>query len=601
MDRLSLLISFAIGWLALSYVLFTSQQYFSVGATLIIFLIAIAACLVFVLCYRYSRSGVLVLDMRRDRQMVVFIIIISALSIYEAVFNSPGPSIFGSLAPVFLLAGAGVLVSMCGLYLIKKMTKNPKSYGFYIRVIIISMIIAGLAYWVIYGIRNVNWNGIDELGYNYYASYLLAHGTNPYLASMQPILQQRNIYPTVQLNGTFEYAYDYPALSFLPYVFLPLLGITNFFAFIIIVIFLSIIAAFLVYYKSGYNKFVLIPIAVWLFATYTLVGTMNQYLSVSVLFLIAYLERKNVVLSGILLGLAASIIQLVWFAIPFLYILVYREYGGKQLAKCLGYTLLAFLVVNAYFIVLSPKVFITNVFAVFGLTKLAFYGPNIMQLLVSHYRVPSWYSAGMSIVTLFVMFGLFYLYTDTLKPLLAVVPASIFFLSWRNISIYGLPFIPIILAIYYVGSKDKRVEDILSNKKPILYVVVLLAIAFATIAILSHGPYIKENLLEISSITPILYGQPGFVGPFSLGGIRVAVINNANYTQPVSFFVVSRSPNGQEYILSPSINSTLTAHSSSNYTLNYQLPGVANSTKIYIFAFSQDYITAKQYQINLAR
>jgi hypothetical protein len=45
----------------------------------------------------------------------------------------------------------------------------------------------------------------------------------------------------------------------------------------------------------------------------------------------------------------------------------------------------------------------------------------------------------------------------------------------------------------------------------------------------------------------------------------------------------------------------LQAHASQNYTLPYRLPIVGNDTKIYIFAFSPDYITSKEYQIDLVR
>jgi hypothetical protein len=51
MDRLALILSFAIVCLALSYVLFTNQLYFSVVAMLIMFLIAIVAFAIFVVAY----------------------------------------------------------------------------------------------------------------------------------------------------------------------------------------------------------------------------------------------------------------------------------------------------------------------------------------------------------------------------------------------------------------------------------------------------------------------------------------------------------------------------------------------------------------------
>jgi|GEM_PF-975608 uncharacterized membrane protein len=606
MDRLSLLLSFAIVWLSLSYLLFTNQQYFSVISMLIIFAMAAAAFVVFLFTYKYTDSGSLVSSVKTDRRIVLLLIVITAFVVFEIIFNNPGPSSFGQIAPVLLLVFGGVAISIVGIYLLKRATKGMGSYKIYIAVIFGAIIITAFAYGLMYGLRSVNWNGIDELAYNYYASYLFVHGTNPYTASMQPILQQKNIFPTVQLNGTFEYAYDYPALSFLPYSFMPLLGISNFFVFIMVAVFFSILAAFAVYRKSGYNNLVLIPLAVWLAASYTLIGTSNQYIAVSIIFLLAYLERKRALLSGMLLGMAASIIQLVWFAIPFFFVLILRENGSEHMLKCIGGAVIAFILINSYFIIISPLVFTKSIFAVFGLTKLVFYGPNIMQLLVSHYPVASWYSAAISMITLLAFLVLYYFYTKTLKPLVAILPAMIFFLSWRNISIYGLPFIPVILAIYYVHDKgaDHKLEDLIKSKKRLVYSVAFLAVLFVAMAVYSHSNYTKKEILSINSITPILYGQAKFQGPFGLGGIRVNVANNGNTIEPVSFYVVSRDPSGESYLLSQSMNATsgpqfLLPGESYNYTLQYQLQLVGNNTRMYIFAFSPDYIATKEYAIDL--
>ncbi len=606
MDRLSSLLSFAIILLALSYVLFTVQQYFSAFALVAIFAIALSSAIVLVLCYRHSKSGFLAPSAKTDRLILVFIAAASVLVLMVALYDSAGPAVYGSLPVILLLVFAGIAISIAGLYALGRLTRGMDSRRLIIVAVVASIAIGGATYGAIYGFRSVNWGGIDELSYNYYASYLLVHGTNPYLASMEPILQQRNIFPTVQLNGTFEYAYDYPALSFLPYVFMPLFGIKSFFTFILIVISLTVLMAYFIYYKSGFNRLALIPIGAWILVTYTLVGTTNQYLAVSVLFLMAYVERRRFLVSGIFVGLAASIIQLAWFAIPFLYILVYREHGGKNLLKCVGATLLVFAIVNGYFLLASPKQFIGNNLAIFGTNKLVFFGPNMMQLLVAHYPVSMWYSAFISITMLIALLILFYVYTDTLRPLIAVAPIMIFFLAWRNISIYGIPFIPLIIAIYYV-KEDPSVPDLSKDRMPIVYSLVALALVFSVVAFFAHGSYVASDSLHINKVMPILYGQPGpvvngaqtIVGPYSLGGLRISVENNANYTQPVSFYIVSRSPNGYNYILSSELNMTLGPHSSNNYTLQYRLLLVNNNTRIYVFAFSQYYIASSSYRINL--
>ena len=373
-----------------------------------------------------------------------------------------------------------------------------------------------------------------------------------------------------------------------------------------IAIFISILAAYIVYLRSGYNKLVLIPLGVWLFVTYIFVGTANQYIAVSFLFLMAYLERRRPILSGILLGLSASIIQLVWFAIPFFLVLVLREHGTKHMLKCLASGALVFLIICGYFIIISPRIFLGNILGLFGFSKLIFYGPNIMQFFVSHFYIDSWYPAAISAIALLAALALYYCYTKTLKPLVAVLPAMIFFLSWRNISIYGLPFVPLIIAIYYIHDdrSERKLEDLLKDRKSILYAAIFLTILFVGMAVYSHLIYTKSPTLKINSVLPILYGQPGFTGPFSLGGIKINVVNNGASPEAVSFYIVSRNPDYEQYILSAQLNTStnpqvLMPYSSFNYTLPYQLPLVSNNTKLYIFAFGQDYITSKEYQISL--
>ena len=67
-----MILSFAIVCLALSYVLFTSQQYFSIVAMLIVFIIAIAAFAIFILAYMRSSSGALVLDVKNRQALSYF-------------------------------------------------------------------------------------------------------------------------------------------------------------------------------------------------------------------------------------------------------------------------------------------------------------------------------------------------------------------------------------------------------------------------------------------------------------------------------------------------------------------------------------------------
>lgn len=576
---------FLLGIFALgsSYIFFTNQQYLSPVAMLGIFAFAIIALAIFLLPHLKPHLA-------GDKK--TFLIMLSSvvvLAVYEYVFNLVPPGGTVTILKVAGLVTMAMLISVGGIYLLARNIAKRKGYAAYAYALIGIIVIATFAYSVMYVINQVQWNGVDEVAYNYYAAYLFVHGQNPYTASMAPILSQRNIFPTVQMNGTYEYAYDYPALSFLAWLPIPLLGITSFFSFVWLIILFSVASCFLLYYKSGQAKALLIPIGGWLVLTYTLVGVATQYLAVPVLLLMAYCYRSKPIISGVLIGLASSAIQLAWFAAPFFFVLMYREHGRKAMLHDIAAAVLVFAVINAPFIAAYPASF-RNIINIFSFTKLPFYGTNIMQFIVAFFPTAYWFPEVLTITVFFVMLALYYFYTHTLKQLIAIVPMMIFFLSWRNISIYGIPFIPLLLATYYWEGKEHK--DAL-HKKFILPAVVCLVVVFALLGIVAHMQYESSAGLRIAHIYPIISVNNGYGGTqLGLLGFRVIMNNTLGTYQPTSFYMISRSPNDQGYVLGSQLNQSA-PNGSTNFTITYQLPLINNSTKVFIAAFSNDYITAR--------
>jgi uncharacterized membrane protein len=577
--------------LSFAYILFTQQQNFSLIAMSGIFALALLSGILFVFPHLSPSFS------KRFRVIFPSLTILSAILIlYEYFFDLPSPGLLlGAAGPVFYVSLA-TAISLIGIYALGRFIQRSKGNKFLYSVIGI-VIVSALAYSSMYVINSVNWNGVDETAYNYYSAYLLVHGQNPYTQSMQPILHQYNIFPTVQLDGTYEYAYSYPAFSFLPFVFIPLLGITSLMSLIAVLIFISVAASFAIYYKSGFNRLSLVLIAGWLFATYSLVGVVATYLSVSLLLLLAYLYRERSHLSGFLGGLAASTTQLSWFALPFFLILTYREHGRRAAIKFAAYGAFAFLLINGYFLIASPSQFL-NIFGLLGTSKLPYYGPNIMQFIGTFYLLPQWYTAVISGITLIALLALYYMYTERLRPLLAVVPMLVFFISWRNISIYGLSYLPLLIAIYFERPKEihkaaHKLHDLAKTTLPIAAVPIAL-IAFAVIlAVPLHNSTINGPGLAIQHAWPILEVQQGYYGTqFALIGVKVELNNTSEYSQNVSFYVVSRSPNNEAYILGSELNVSM-AHTVSNYTINYQLPLVDNGTELLVSGFSTRYTYTK--------
>ncbi|MDE1869531.1 MAG: hypothetical protein KGH71_00915 [Candidatus Micrarchaeota archaeon] len=573
--------------LSLSYIMFTGEQYLSLPAMLGLFALAMLGMVFFLFPHIYP-------DKMHDKKIFFSLFaLMLVLGIYEYLFDLVPPNALNSLGYESFLVAISSVISMIGIHYFGRVIQVEKGYRWYAYAIAGALAIAFAAYAIMYIINTVQWNGVDEVAFNYYAAYLFVNGQNPYATSMQPIIISHNIQPTVQLDGTYEFAYDYPAMSFLPFIILPLLGITNFLSFTYLTIFFAIFAALVLYRKSNLNKHLLIPIAGWLIASYALVGVASQYLAVPIFMLLAYLYRERAVLCGIFMGLGASTIQLTWFMIPFLLVLVYKEKGLQFATRSAAVATGIFVLINAYFIMLYPAT-IQNIFGLFGLTKLPFYGTNIMQFMVAFYSLPYWYSAFISILFFFVMLVLFYFYTSTLKPLIALVPIAIFFLSWRNITIYGLPFIPILLAIYYWGDHHKH-ADLLKNKSNIIAALGAFVAVGIIVAIAAHNSYSTSPSIKMQSVLPIIGVQSGYYGSgtsFGLIGLKASVNNSFGSQQNVSFYIISRSPYGGEYFLSQDLNRSA-AHSISNYTLNYPLQLIGQSTQIEIFAFSQDYISSR--------
>jgi uncharacterized membrane protein len=574
----------------------------------VVFFVSIAAAISIVSIYAISRATKVLY--RTINSGIVITAILDVVLVLALCFPNaltPHPSALLSIVILIGLAFA-VILSLIMVYYASVMTRGHEEKkrlknAAWVIIAIYLIAASALAYGSMYAwSTNQGWGGVDELAANYYASYLFLHGANPYTQSMKPILDARAISPTVLLNGTYEYAYDYPALSFLLYVPITALGITSFYSFVAVLILLSMVSSFAVYYKSKCDNRLLIPLAAWLVLCFSLVSVSNTFFAVSIFLFFAYIFKEKPFVSGLLLGLGASVTQVAWFALPFFYVLTLRHHGKKEVLNQILASLLVFALVNSYFIILSPKATLGNIFALFGTTNLPFYGPNIMQFFVRFYPVSYSFTELASGALILWSLAMLYLYTKSAKPLLVLVPAFVFFLAWRNISIYAIPYVPIMLLMcYYKDRLDTGEKDILKTKRPMLYSALAIIVIVFVAMLYSHYSYMSEDTFYINQAMPIVYvGFNNYTDQyqFSLGGIFIKMTNNAAHSENVSFLMVSRSPNNEAYILSTTVNA-LPPEGASNYSLDYQLPMVNNSTKLYVVAFSKDYITSKELNVSI--
>jgi uncharacterized membrane protein len=587
MDKRTAFLVVGIADILLPYILFTDQQYFSITAMLGI--LAIAACGIIILlgAYGYAAQH----DHKNNsslRLLFIILTLVSAVLIgcesFYAIMSGPSRYIWTDA----LTAIVALLVFTFGILAIGwiRSKMDMGKYKSYALMIVFIAIISILIFSVqAYRINVTRWLGSDELLFNYYASYLFIYGTNPYTASMIPILKAHGINPTLILNGTCECSYDYPAMSFLIPAAAGLAGGNFIISVVFVTIALIVIISFLIYKKLG-TAHSLLPIAVWfVFFFYTAQAPIDQLFAVSLFLLVAYLYRTKPLLSGLFSGLAASTHQLSWFAIPFLFILILKESGKKPMLKSIVAAIIVFLAVNGYFIIASPSA-VSNIFALF-FTKLQFTGPSLMEFLVSFYPTAYWYSAFAIALTFISGLVLFYLYTDKLRHLIAMIPIIIFFLSWRNLFSYSFVFIPLLIVIYY-SQKGEINHDLLKNNALAKYAPVFLFVFAAVVIIYAHVLYMKSaDTLQINSVMPnIARNATGS----SIISMSVNVSNNANSSETIFFYVVSRNPSTIKWFYGGETE-TIPPHGYYNYTLPYTLQQT-NDTQIRLFLMNEGRISS---------
>lgn len=585
-DKKSIFLLVGIADLMLSYILFTGQQYFSLLAMLCIIGIILMGLLMILLPYYYRPEG----DRSKHRKQFATLIALSLISItllcYESYYDLMATNFSRIIINSLTFILPETLIFIAGLYLVKRKV-GLKSLKSYILLIILLLIISNVLYSIqAYRLITAKWLGSDELAFNYYASYLFVHGINPYTASMYPVLKTYNMSPTYELNGSCECAYGYPALSFILPAAITWFSQDYLYALIFTTMVLITFITYLIYKKSENNTYILLPIAAWFAASsYLTPAPLDKYLSVSLFLVLAYVFRKRLIVSSILSGLAASTHPISWFALPFFYIMTLKESGKAAMFRSILITVGIFLMANAYFIVLSPYKTISSMFLLF-FTRLQFSGPSIAQILVAFYPVPYWYITLITVTVLGSALALFYLYTDTLRPLIAVAPIIIFFISWRNLSSYISVFIPLLIAVYYLEKKD-RIRDTMQNKKVIPYLLVFIIVFLAAALLYVHSTYMRSNELRIMQIKSIASTNQT-TGISTLLAVSVNVSNNKNNPESASFYLISRYPNNIEYVPGSFVQS-LPGNQNYNYTLPFYLPQFNSNTKLYVFVLSENY------------
>ena len=227
--------------------------------------------------------------------------------------------------------------------------------------------------------------GTDEMAFDQFAAHLLLHGLDPYRYSMAPAIARYHVSPdgfTYRLNGQPVTTLSYPALAFLFYVPLLVLGwstqaaaIVNIGAWMVAVVLLFAVV-----------PPVLRPVAIVLgslsvYVSYAVGGVTDALFVPFLIGAVVAWDRSATERgwrswrSPILMGLALAVKQTPWFVLVFLLTAIFlerhrtsrswREAAGSS-GRYLAISLAVFLLPNLWFIASSPSAWVHGVLAPFG-------------------------------------------------------------------------------------------------------------------------------------------------------------------------------------------------------------------------------------------
>ncbi len=300
--------------------------------------------------------------------------------------------------------------------------------------------------------------GTDEAAFVQYSAQLLMHGHNPYTHNLLPALTQFRVpiqYATYKLNGTLVSTLGYPSLSFLLVV--PAVWLTHGVQSIISenVLFLAVeMALVFAFLPKMYRAIGVVVILGLPFLFDYSIGGDIVTMAIPFMLVLAYrwtdtgkegrLDR-SAILRAICLGLAASISQFPWFVAPFIVLGLWHfradELGRRRasavVARFVAIAMATFFLVNAPFIVWSPKAWLLGVLSPLDQHAIPF-GQGLIDATV-FFRLGGGNLAFYSYAALFCLLASLIFFSEYFAKLWKaafVFPSVIFLFSTRSLSEY---------------------------------------------------------------------------------------------------------------------------------------------------------------------
>lgn len=417
----------------------------------------------------------------------------------------------------------------------------------------------------------------DESVVDLYSAHLFLNGLNPYIHSN--IIggfgyYNYPIYANTPLTtGGYVYYLTYPALSFISVIPAEILGFKEsllmypFFA----------VPVLLAWFRGWSRKEWLNSVMVMLpFLSLSIYTSQIEFADLNIvwasLMMLSYYVLPRSGTSGFLYGLSLSVKQFPAITFTFFIYYIYREYGMRQAAFWFVTAVIAFLAVNGYFMVISPRAFFSSILANetspligvgFGLSQLSFLGI---------FPIPSVYFSISMVALTLASITIYVAYYRELKYALFAFPIIIFLLNYRLFVQYImywlllslLPFLDLLHA-KELGTRVHEVSDEYALRKngsqygrhgKVVSAILIVVVVGSVIGGFDQGIVHNPGTFQINSVVIDEYNSSGYIDVMS---VNLSFHGNAISHSNVLFRIITPEPIGNlnMYLWRPALNVTL--------------------------------------------
>ena len=324
-------------------------------------------------------------------------ILIFAAALIELESFNTGAILFSGIYPLIVIYTISIptlVIILFGFYLVR-CTKFSHT-----KAIASALFFAAIILFIVYQIYIFNYVGIgsnDEMVIAYYALRSMLAGHNPYLFDSAGILikNMASYGYTMLANNTVVGRLDYPVLFMLSgWPFYSVFGgtqahILNYgnAAGYLVLSLLSLFVFGAVAGKKALADMKMMAPIIFVFLLYSLQIVSFQY-SIAIMLLILiikYMESKYIF---VLLGLAASMQELLW--VPVILALAYlaTTKGFRSAGRIAAFSIAVFLLINGYFIAMGPGTYILQVFKPLNGNLLPFYLTSMSSIIQASANIP---------------------------------------------------------------------------------------------------------------------------------------------------------------------------------------------------------------------